>query len=89
MIVFTVHSRVQMAARQISEARVLEAVERPHQTIWVGGGRLVNQNRYFDAIEMKEMMLRVFVEPSENNLIAVSVYRTSRIGKYWMEEPQA
>ena len=82
-------NRVLMVARQISETMVLEAVERPQQTIRVGAGRQVSQNRYFDAFEMKEMLLRVFVEPSEDDLIVLSVYRTSRIRKYWIEEPQA
>ena len=86
MVIFTVHARVQMTARGIPESMVLESVERPQQTIPINERRPINQSRYFDHSEGKEMMLRVFVEPLGDDVIVVSVYRTSRINKYWISE---
>ena len=78
-----------MAARLISEAQVVEVLETPQQRIRIGRGRQIYQNRYFDAIELREMMIRVVVEASEVDPIVVSVYRTSRVRKYWVEEAPA
>lgn len=33
------------------------------------------------------MLMRVVVEAQGANLVVVSVYKTSRILKYWLEEP--
>ena len=87
MVIFTNHARMQMARRHISEAAALEAVEGPQQTIYLSGRRYVHQNRYFDPIEGKEMIIRVFVEPSTDDMIVVSAYRTSQISEYWIDEP--
>ena len=84
---FTNHARAQMAARDISEAEVLEVLNNSQQTITMGSVRKVLQNRYFDSDQMKDMILRVVVESSDDNVTIVSVYRTSRISKYWLGEP--
>lgn len=78
-----------MAARQNSEAQVVEVLERPQQRIRIGRGRQIYQNRYVDPIGLREMMIRVIVEGSEDDPIVVSVYRTSNVRKYWQEEPPA
>ena len=76
-----------MAARDISEAEVLGVVRNTQQTITVGRIRRILQNRYFDSNQAKEMILRVVVEISDDDQMIVSVYRTSRISKYWLGEP--
>jgi hypothetical protein len=48
---------------------------------------MIFQSSDFDDNQMKEMMLRVFVEYSSDSLIVMSTYRTSRISKYWLGEP--
>ena len=75
-----------MAARDISEAEVLEVLGNTQQTITVGRIRKIIQNRYFDTNQAKEMILRVVVDSSDVGQMIVSVYRTSRISKYWLGE---
>jgi hypothetical protein len=78
-----------MAARNISEDILLDTVHNPQQSLTVSEGRRIYQSRYFDTIEQKPMLMRIVVEPQGENLIVVSVYKTSRIGKYWLEESEA
>lgn len=76
-----------MADRDIPEDDVLEVLNNPDQTIVVDDVRMIFQSSDFDDNQMKEMMLRVFVEYSSDSLIVMSTYRTSRISKYWLGEP--
>ena len=75
-----------MAARDISEAEVLEVLSNTQQTITMGRIRRIIQNRYFDSNQAKEMILRVVVDSSDFGQMIVSVYRTSRISKYRLGE---
>ncbi|MCH8831294.1 MAG: DUF4258 domain-containing protein [Chloroflexi bacterium] len=83
---FTNHARAQMVTRDISEAEVLEVLSNTQQTITAGRIRRIIQNRYFDSNQAKEMILRVVVDSSDVGQMIVSVYRTSRISKYWLGE---
>jgi len=38
--------------------------------------------RYFDAILQQEMLLRVVVEDTENELVVITLYKTSQIDRY-------
>jgi hypothetical protein len=75
-----------MGVRDIADETVLTTIERPQERIPAGRGRHIYQGRYFDTIEQKEMLLRVVVEVHGDDLVVVSVYRTSKIGKYLHEE---
>lgn len=76
-----------MADRDIPEDDALEVLNNPDQTIVVDDVRMIFQSSDFDDNQMKEMMLRVFVEYSSDSPIVMSTYRTSRISKYWLGEP--
>jgi hypothetical protein len=49
-------------------------------------GRFVIQNKCYDNITEKDMLIRVIVEDTGDTLKVISVYKTSKIGKYWIEE---
>jgi len=76
-----------MRARNISMETVLDTTQRPQQQVGAASGRRVYQSQYFDSIEQKAMLMRVIVETRGEDLIVISVYKTSKIGKYWREEP--
>ena len=76
-------------ARSISAEIVLETAESPQQNVPAALGRRIHQSRYFDTIEEKEMIIRVIVETLGDDLIVISAYKTSRVRRYWLEEPQA
>jgi hypothetical protein len=43
------------------------------------------QNRYYDEIEKKEMLIRVIGVETSEKFNVVTVYKTSKINKYWIE----
>ena len=47
------------------------------------GHRKVAQSRYADHARGKEFLLRVFYEETEESRVVVSMYRTSKVAKYW------
>jgi hypothetical protein len=75
-----------MNARNISGELVVNAIEIAQHRIVAPKGRQVFQSLYFDQIEQKEMLLRVIVEPSGDDQIVVSVYKTSKLRKYGFGE---
>ena len=48
-------------------------------------GRIIAQSKYYDKIEGKEMLLRVVAIESATHCKVVTVYKTSRIDKYWIK----
>lgn len=82
----TEHASFEAQRRGIDLELVLSTVEHPQQKVPSIKNRFVLQNRYYDKITDKEMLLRVIVELAGSTLKVVSVYKTSKIGKYWIEE---
>ena len=87
-IVISEHARFEMERRQISEDSAMDVAERPQQLIGAGEGRYVYQSRYFDAVEGKEMLLRLVVERREADFYLITAYKTSKLEKYWREAQQ-
>ncbi len=78
-----------MGVRNITVDIVIETLRQPEQRVAASQGRWVYQARYFDADEHKEMLMGVIAEARGQDQLVVSVYKTSRIRKYWLEEPPA
>jgi hypothetical protein len=82
----TDHARLEMMRRQISEAEVESVLAAPEQTECVREGRAVYQSRIELCEPAKTYLLRVVVDidcqPSE----VVTVYRSSKVQKYWRGE---
>jgi hypothetical protein len=81
--VFTGHARFEMARREISEEDVVSVLEAPEQMEEQRPGRCVYQQRVTDPAEGKMYLLRVFVDVDRTPAEVVSVYRTSKVAKYW------
>lgn len=58
-IIVTDHARFEANRRDISEEFIKSVVESPKQKLPSKKGRVIVQNRYFDEVEGKEMLLRV------------------------------
>lgn len=82
-IIFTEHARFEMGRRQISEELVKTIVANPNQRYITGKGKVVLQSKYENSIEGKEMLLRVIGKEIDDNFIVITVYKTSKIEKYW------
>jgi hypothetical protein len=85
-ISFTPHARAEAARRDISLA-VAEAVARSPEQRWlVRPGRELRQSRIVDPASGKLQLLRVFVDVRNGGEVIVTLYRTSKIRKYWRPE---
>jgi len=77
----TSHAAFEMLRRRIEERVVRQVLAAPEQRHAVRAGRDVLQSRI--AFSGKTYLLRVFVDIDRDPAEVVTVYRTSRIAKYW------
>lgn len=82
-IIVTDHARFEANRRNISEEFIKSVVESPKQKLPSKKGRVIVQNRYFDEVEGKEMLLRVIGKEYGTEFRGITVYKTSKIDKYW------
>jgi len=80
------HAREQMEERGISEEMVLDIVHHPQQSIPDGSEKMIYQSVKLFAAEGKEFLIRVFVNIIKKPNLVITVYRTSKIDKYWQDE---
>lgn len=82
--IFTDHALSEMARRQITEENVRTVLAKPGQMEMVREGRAVYQSRLEMGDPLKKTyLLRVFVDIDPVLTFVVTVYRTSKIEKYW------
>jgi len=81
--VLTDHALSEMARRQITEDDVKTVLAKPDQMEMVREGRAVYQSRLEMGDPPKIYLLRVFVDIDFVPPFVVTVYRTSKIEKYW------
>ena len=81
--IFTDHALSEMARRQITENDVKAVLAKPEQTEMVREGRAVYQSRLEMGEPPKTYLIRVFVDINPRPPYVVTVYRTSKIEKYW------
>lgn len=81
----TKHAIEQMARRNISEAEVARVLAAPEQILPVREGRVVYQSRIRLDKPERIYLLRVFVDIDREPSEVVTVYRTSKVSKYWRE----
>lgn len=77
------HARAQAARRGVSESTVLEVAGSPEQRQPIRPGRELRQSRITDTGSGKLYVLRVIVDTATEGDSVVTVYRTSKIDKYW------
>jgi hypothetical protein len=70
-----------MARRGIGEAVVAQVLAKPEQRFSIRLGREIFQSRL--QIGLRRYVVRVFVDTDRQPAEVVTVYRSSRIGKYW------
>ena len=84
-VVFSDHARWEAERRGLAEEAVFAVVVRPEQVVDVRPGREVRQSRIVLPPEGKTYLVRVFVDVSEEELVVVTAYRTSKVAKYWRQ----
>ena len=81
--VFTDHALTEMARRETSQEHVRNVLANPEQMEWMREGRAVYQAKYNMGEPPKTYLLRIFVDIDHKPPHIVTVYRTSKIEKYW------
>ena len=82
-IIFTEHAMFQMQRRKIRKEDVEFLIKSSCQKIRSKEGKTIFQNKYFDKILKKEMLLRVIGEERGEGFVVITVYKTSKIEKYY------
>lgn len=85
-IIFFEHALFEMDFRKIKKGDVEHLIKQPMQKIHSKKNRIIIQGRYNDDIENKEMLLRIIGEESEDAFHVITVYKTSKIEKYWKKD---
>ena len=85
--VITEHALFEMKRRGLSEGLVRSVMSSPEQRMDVRPGRVVLQSRIPMGEPAKLYLLRVFLDVDRRPAEVVTVYRTSKISKYWREQP--
>ena len=81
--VFTDHALLEMARRKITREDVKDVLGNPEQTEMVREGRVIYQAKREIGELSKTYLLRIFVDIDRKPPHVVTVYRTSKIQKYW------
>ena len=82
-IAITEHALVEARRRGIGEAIVHDVARQPEQTVEARLGREVRQSRVANPASGKLQLVRVVVDLEGESDTIVTVYRTSKIAKYW------
>jgi hypothetical protein len=83
----TEHAQEEMARRQIQAADVRHVLAVPEQIEIIRPGRMIYQARVAWGEPPTTYLLRVFVDVDRQPVEVVTVYRTSKITKYWRDAP--
>ena len=81
--VLTEHACWEMQRRDVSETEVAMVLQTPGQREEVRPGRCVYQSRLRFRESPTEYLVRVFVDVDPTPAEVVTVYRTSKVAKYW------
>ena len=82
-VVLTRHAREMAARRQIDEILIRKVARHPEQRVRGVEGAVVLQSRFVDEQAGKTMLLRLVAEESPGRVRILTVYKTSRVEKYW------
>ena len=82
-IIFSDHARQEMLRRNITQVQIEDVVRNPEQIVSVNLERSIYQSKL--ELNQKEYLLRVVVDIRGESLTVVTIYKTSKIKKYWRE----
>lgn len=78
------HAHEEITRRAIPEEVVMDVLRNPEQRVALPNRRMVLQSRV--ALEGKMYLVRVIVVAQDEGQLVVTVYRTSKLAKYWRKE---
>ena len=84
-VIIKSHATFEAKRRGISTKFIIFTVNNQQQKLHSQKGCVIVQNIYFDKMEKKEMLLRVTGFETSEKFEVITVYKTSKISKYWVE----
>ena len=81
--VITVHAATEIQRRGLDLDTVRMVLADPEQALGVRPGRIVVQSRVSAGHRARTYLVRVFVDIDRQPPEVVTVYRTSKVDKYW------
>jgi len=72
-----------MKRRQINQKEVVHLIRHPGQKTDGKKNRTVIQGAYYDRKYNKQMLIRIVGDELDDTFHVITVYRTSKIEKYW------
>ena len=85
--VISPHAKFEMGRRGLSEETIRQVLSAPEQRLEVGPGRVLLQSRIAIGEPARMYLVRVAVDIDRQPAEVVTAYRTSKVSKYWKEEP--
>jgi len=79
------HARLEMQRRDVTDDLVQHVVAAPEQRFPVRDGRVVLQSRVTMGRPPKMYLVRVVIDIDRRPAEVVTVYRTTRVNKYWRD----
>jgi len=79
---WTAHALRSLADREIAREEADRTIDAPEFISPGQPPRQIFMRRYRDAVLQRDMLLRVVVEEAEDELVVITAYKTSQIGKY-------
>ena len=76
------HAEEELVRRQIPDLWLKSVLENPEQRIRQSGGQEILQSRVVSA-NGKMYLMRAVVAADKDPPVVITVYRTSKIDKYW------
>jgi hypothetical protein len=83
--ILTDHATRELRRRGLDKQDVEDVLKNPGQRLEVRRGRVVLQSKTQEG--GTEYLLRIFVDIDRNPAEIVTAYRTSKVSKYWREQP--
>lgn len=84
-VIIKSHATFEAERRGIPTKFIIFTVNNQQQKLHSQKGRVTVQNIYCDEIEKKEMLLRVIGFEISEKFEVITVYKTSKVSKYWVE----
>jgi hypothetical protein len=76
------HAREEISRRNLVWESIAETIVNPHQVVPVENDLKAYQS-LVRSEEGRRLLLRVIVDDSVDPMVVVTVYRTSKVDKYW------
>ncbi len=83
------HAKTELMRRQISVELAMQVAQEPDQIVPARNGLECRQSKFYAESPDKEYLLRVVVNPKIAPNVIVTVYKTSKVAKYWRFEDES